>query len=329
MPEQAPWRFQKIIRPMVEMPQGHHLLLGRVLTCRDDELRELTHRKLREIDAAVLGIAGLGLLLLEELREDGRFRLLQALGLARVRGLTELREDEARDLVLLGLGAGVITRQLLGQTLRGERVLETVDDRLDRRVVPVARALLVALQRDRAERGDDALVVERTDRHELANGGVGLGFDLRAVRGAERRVLRRLVALAGGVALGAGARDREVERAGVLEVVARGVPLTAVDGVGSVVTARRARLGGDAIARALRLDHVRVEAFVVVATGLATEDLDPVVVGDAALLGVLRIEVEKIVRDAADDREKDQVRRACAAGEIAELLTGTRELGGE
>jgi len=40
MPEQAPWRFQKIIRPMVEMPQGHHLLLGRVLTCRDDEAIE-------------------------------------------------------------------------------------------------------------------------------------------------------------------------------------------------------------------------------------------------------------------------------------------------
>jgi len=40
MPEQAPWRFQKIIRPMVELPQGHHLLLGRVLTCREDEAIE-------------------------------------------------------------------------------------------------------------------------------------------------------------------------------------------------------------------------------------------------------------------------------------------------
>lgn len=40
MPEQAPWRFQKIIRPMIEMPAGHHLLLGRVLTCVGDEVIE-------------------------------------------------------------------------------------------------------------------------------------------------------------------------------------------------------------------------------------------------------------------------------------------------
>jgi imidazolonepropionase-like amidohydrolase len=40
MPEQAPWRFQKIIRPMIEMPSGHHLLLGRVLTCVGDEAIE-------------------------------------------------------------------------------------------------------------------------------------------------------------------------------------------------------------------------------------------------------------------------------------------------
>jgi imidazolonepropionase-like amidohydrolase len=40
MPEQPPWRFQKIIRPMFERPLGHHLLLGRVLTCRDDEVIE-------------------------------------------------------------------------------------------------------------------------------------------------------------------------------------------------------------------------------------------------------------------------------------------------
>jgi imidazolonepropionase-like amidohydrolase len=40
MPEQAPWRFQKLIRPMIERPRGHHLLLGRVLTCRGDEVIE-------------------------------------------------------------------------------------------------------------------------------------------------------------------------------------------------------------------------------------------------------------------------------------------------
>jgi imidazolonepropionase-like amidohydrolase len=40
MPEQAPWRFQKIIRPMFEYEPGHHLLRGRVLTCVGDEIIE-------------------------------------------------------------------------------------------------------------------------------------------------------------------------------------------------------------------------------------------------------------------------------------------------
>ena len=40
MPEQAPWRFQKIIRPMFEYEPGHHLLRGRVLTCVGDEVIE-------------------------------------------------------------------------------------------------------------------------------------------------------------------------------------------------------------------------------------------------------------------------------------------------
>jgi imidazolonepropionase-like amidohydrolase len=40
MPEQAPWRFQKIIRPMFEYTPGHHLLRGRVLTCVGDEVIE-------------------------------------------------------------------------------------------------------------------------------------------------------------------------------------------------------------------------------------------------------------------------------------------------
>jgi imidazolonepropionase-like amidohydrolase len=40
MPEQAPWRFHKIIRPMIEMPTGHHILLGRVLTSCGDEVIE-------------------------------------------------------------------------------------------------------------------------------------------------------------------------------------------------------------------------------------------------------------------------------------------------
>ncbi len=37
MPEQAPWRFQKLIKPMIDLPQEHSLLGGLVLTCRGDE----------------------------------------------------------------------------------------------------------------------------------------------------------------------------------------------------------------------------------------------------------------------------------------------------
>ena len=37
MPEQAPWRFQKVIKPMVDIPKEHVLLGGLVLTCRGDE----------------------------------------------------------------------------------------------------------------------------------------------------------------------------------------------------------------------------------------------------------------------------------------------------
>ena len=40
MPEQAPWRFQKIIRPMVDIPTQHIVLVGRVLTCIGDEIIE-------------------------------------------------------------------------------------------------------------------------------------------------------------------------------------------------------------------------------------------------------------------------------------------------
>ncbi len=37
MPEQAPWRFQKVIKPMVDIPKEHVVLGGLVLTCRGDE----------------------------------------------------------------------------------------------------------------------------------------------------------------------------------------------------------------------------------------------------------------------------------------------------
>ena len=37
MPEQAPWRFQKVIKPMIDIPKEHAVLGGLVLTCRGDE----------------------------------------------------------------------------------------------------------------------------------------------------------------------------------------------------------------------------------------------------------------------------------------------------
>lgn len=40
MPEPPAWRFQKIIKSMVDIPLGHHLLRGRVLTGRGDEVIE-------------------------------------------------------------------------------------------------------------------------------------------------------------------------------------------------------------------------------------------------------------------------------------------------
>jgi imidazolonepropionase-like amidohydrolase len=40
MPEQPAWRFQKLIAPMFEVPTGHTILKGRVLTCRGDEIIE-------------------------------------------------------------------------------------------------------------------------------------------------------------------------------------------------------------------------------------------------------------------------------------------------
>jgi imidazolonepropionase-like amidohydrolase len=40
MPEPAAWRYQKIIKPMFDIPLGHQLLRGRVLTCNGDEVIE-------------------------------------------------------------------------------------------------------------------------------------------------------------------------------------------------------------------------------------------------------------------------------------------------
>ena len=40
MPEQPAWRFQKLIRPMFNLPTGHLVLKGRVLTCVGDQVIE-------------------------------------------------------------------------------------------------------------------------------------------------------------------------------------------------------------------------------------------------------------------------------------------------
>ena len=40
MPEAAPWRFQKLIKPMTDIPREHVILRGRVLTARGDEAIE-------------------------------------------------------------------------------------------------------------------------------------------------------------------------------------------------------------------------------------------------------------------------------------------------
>jgi imidazolonepropionase-like amidohydrolase len=40
MPEAPAWKFQKIIKPMFDLPRGHVILSGRVLTCRGDEAIE-------------------------------------------------------------------------------------------------------------------------------------------------------------------------------------------------------------------------------------------------------------------------------------------------
>ena len=40
MPEPPAWRYQTLIKPLVDIPANHELLVGRVLTCRGDEVIE-------------------------------------------------------------------------------------------------------------------------------------------------------------------------------------------------------------------------------------------------------------------------------------------------
>jgi imidazolonepropionase-like amidohydrolase len=61
MPEQAPWKFQKIIKPLVDLPTEHLVLTGRVLTSRGDEVIEAGFVELLDGKIAAVGpIAELG-----------------------------------------------------------------------------------------------------------------------------------------------------------------------------------------------------------------------------------------------------------------------------
>ncbi|MEZ4639762.1 MAG: hypothetical protein R2856_33195 [Caldilineaceae bacterium] len=40
MPEPPAWRYQKVIKPLFDLPQDHTVLRGRVLTCVGDEIIE-------------------------------------------------------------------------------------------------------------------------------------------------------------------------------------------------------------------------------------------------------------------------------------------------
>jgi imidazolonepropionase-like amidohydrolase len=55
MPEAAPWRFQKVIKPMMDIAREHVILRGRVLTARGDEAIE---DGFVEFDAGVLRAVG-------------------------------------------------------------------------------------------------------------------------------------------------------------------------------------------------------------------------------------------------------------------------------
>ncbi len=57
MPEQAPWKFQKILKPLVDLPQVHTVLVGRVLTSRGDEVIEHGFVELADGKIAAVGNA--------------------------------------------------------------------------------------------------------------------------------------------------------------------------------------------------------------------------------------------------------------------------------
>ena len=57
MPEPPAWRYQKITKPMVDIPLGHHVFLGRVLTGIDDKVIEDGFIEIKEDKIEAVGIA--------------------------------------------------------------------------------------------------------------------------------------------------------------------------------------------------------------------------------------------------------------------------------
>jgi imidazolonepropionase-like amidohydrolase len=57
MPEQAPWRFQKLIKPMFDLPTEHKILKGRVLTCDGDEVIENGFVEIEDGTIRAVGLA--------------------------------------------------------------------------------------------------------------------------------------------------------------------------------------------------------------------------------------------------------------------------------
>ena len=57
MPEQAPWRFQKLIKPMFDLPAEHKILKGRVLTCEGDKVIESGFVEIEEGTIKAVGSA--------------------------------------------------------------------------------------------------------------------------------------------------------------------------------------------------------------------------------------------------------------------------------
>ena len=55
MPEPPAWRYQKLIKPLFDIPTSHRILTGRVLTCRGSEVIE---RGFVEMDGALILAVG-------------------------------------------------------------------------------------------------------------------------------------------------------------------------------------------------------------------------------------------------------------------------------